>query len=54
MVAWPQALTMMASVPLGALLGSRIARVLPNEAARWLLVTLGAALTIAFAWRYWF
>jgi uncharacterized protein len=53
-VAWPQALTMMAGVPLGALIGSRIARVLPNEAARWLLVVIGAALTIAFARRYWF
>jgi hypothetical protein len=36
------------------LLGSRIARVLPNDAARWLLVAIGAALTVAFAWRYWF
>jgi uncharacterized membrane protein YfcA len=53
-VAWPQALVMMAGVPLGALLGSHIARVLPNDAARWLLVTIGALLTIAFAWRYWF
>ena len=52
-VAWPQALVMMAGVPAGALLGSRIARVLPNEAARWLLVAIGAALTVAFAWRYW-
>ena len=52
-VAWPQALVMMAGVPLGALAGSRIARVLPNGAARWLLVTIGALLTVAFAWRYW-
>jgi uncharacterized membrane protein YfcA len=52
-VAWPQALVMMAGVPAGALLGSHIARVLPNEAARWLLVAIGAALTVAFAWRYW-
>jgi uncharacterized protein len=52
-VAWPQALVMMAGVPLGALIGSRIARVLPNDAARWLLITIGATLTVAFAWRYW-
>jgi uncharacterized membrane protein YfcA len=52
-VAWPQALVMMAGVPLGALLGSRIARVLPNEVARWLVVGVGAVLTVAFAWRYW-
>ncbi len=54
MVAWPQALTMMAGVPLGALLGSRIARILPNDVARWLLVAIGTLLTVAFAWRYWF
>jgi uncharacterized membrane protein YfcA len=53
-VAWPQALVMMAGVPLGALLGSHIARVLPNDVARWLLVITGASLTVAFAWRYWF
>ncbi|MPZ39658.1 MAG: TSUP family transporter [Rhizobiales bacterium] len=53
-VAWPQALVMMAGVPIGAILGSHIARVLPNEAARWLLVSIGALLTTAFAWRYWF
>jgi uncharacterized membrane protein YfcA len=54
MVAWPQTLTMMIGVPLGALIGIRIARVLPNEGARWLLVAIGATLTAAFAWRYWF
>ena len=52
-VAWPQALVMMAGVPLGAVLGSRIARVLSNEAARWLVAGIGALLTVAFAWRYW-
>jgi uncharacterized membrane protein YfcA len=53
MVAWPQALTMMLGVPLGAFLGTRIARVISNETARWLLVAIGAILTVAFAWRYW-
>ena len=52
-VAWPQALVMMAGVPLGAVLGLRIARVLPNAAARGLVVGIGALLTLAFAWRYW-
>ncbi|MCC6887405.1 MAG: sulfite exporter TauE/SafE family protein [Hyphomicrobiales bacterium] len=54
MVAWPQALLMMAGVPLGAWLGSHAARAISNEAARWLLVAIGAMLTVAFAWRYWF
>src|SRR5262249_21095416 len=53
MVAWSQALLMMAGVPLGAWLGSRIAQILPNEVARWLVVGVGALLTVAFAWRYW-
>jgi len=39
---------------IGALLGSHIARALPNDAARWLRGTIGAARTVAFAWRYWF
>jgi uncharacterized protein len=53
LVAWPQALVMMAGVPIGALLGVRIARILPNAVARSLVVVVGAVLTVAFAWRYW-
>ncbi len=53
LVAWPQALAMMAGVPIGAMLGVRIARILPNAVARSLVVGVGALLTIAFAWRYW-
>jgi uncharacterized membrane protein YfcA len=52
-VAWPQALVMMAGVPIGAVLGSRLAQVLPHAAARSLVVGVGALLTVAFAWRYW-
>ena len=52
-VAWPQALVMMAGVPIGAVLGSRLAKVLPHTAARSLVVGVGALLTVAFAWRYW-
>jgi uncharacterized protein len=53
LVVWPQALAMMAGVPVGAMLGVRIARILPNAVARSLVVVIGALLTIAFAWRYW-
>jgi uncharacterized membrane protein YfcA len=53
-IAWPQALAMMIGVPFGAVIGARIARVLPNEAGRALIVVIGGALTVAFAWRYWF
>jgi uncharacterized protein len=53
LVIWPQALVMMAGVPIGALLGVRIARILPSAVARSLVVGVGALLTVAFAWRYW-
>jgi hypothetical protein len=53
-VAWPQALTMMAGALVGAVIGARIAQVLPNGVARGMVVVLGAALTSIYAWRYWF
>jgi uncharacterized membrane protein YfcA len=53
LVVWPQALLMMAGVPIGALIGVRLARILPNSVARSLVVGVGALLTVAFAWRYW-
>jgi uncharacterized membrane protein YfcA len=54
MVAWPQALTMMAGALIGAIIGARIAQVVPNSVARVMVVVVGAVLTVAFAWRYWF
>jgi uncharacterized membrane protein YfcA len=53
-VAWPQALTMMAGALFGAIIGARLAQVVPNSAARVMVVVVGAVLTVAFAWRYWF
>jgi uncharacterized membrane protein YfcA len=53
-VAWPQALTMMAGVLVGAVLGARIAQVLPNDWARGMVIILGFVLTVIYAWRYWF
>jgi uncharacterized membrane protein YfcA len=53
-VAWPQTLTMMLGVLVGAIVGARIARVLPNGWARGMVVVLGGALTLIYAWRYWF
>jgi uncharacterized membrane protein YfcA len=52
-VAWPQALTMMSGCIAGGLLGSYIARIIPQQVMRVFVVAMGAALTIAFAWRYW-
>jgi uncharacterized protein len=54
LVAMPHVLVMMAGAVLGGFTGARIAQWVPNEAARWIVVVIGASLTIAFAWRYWF
>jgi uncharacterized membrane protein YfcA len=52
-VAWPATLLLMAGTLLGALIGARIAQVMPNRTARSLVVGVGALLTAVFAWRYW-
>jgi uncharacterized membrane protein YfcA len=53
-VAFPHVLLMTAGALAGGFLGARVARWISNEAARWMVVVIGAILTIAFAWRYWF
>jgi len=52
-VAWPATLVMIAGTLAGALVGARLAQVMPNQAARGVVVVVGALLTAAFAWRYW-
>lgn len=53
-VVWPQTLALMAGTIVGGLIGARIARVIPRQVVRVLIVVVGAMLTIAFARRYWF
>lgn len=53
-VPWSPALVLMMGTLIGALIGARVAQVLPNNAARAMIVIVGALLTAAFAWRYWF
>jgi uncharacterized membrane protein YfcA len=53
-IAWPQTLAMMAGTIAGGLLGSYIARMIPQAVMRVFVVAMGALLTVAFAWRYWF
>jgi uncharacterized membrane protein YfcA len=45
---------MMAGCIAGGLLGSYIARMMPQQVMRVFVVVMGAVLTVAFAWRYWF
>jgi uncharacterized membrane protein YfcA len=53
-LSWPATLLMMAGTLVGGLIGARVAQVMPNHAARKLVVLVGALLTVGFAWRYWF
>lgn len=53
-VAWPQTLSMMAGCAIGGYCGAHLARIVPQGAMRLVVIAVGAALTTAFAWRYWF
>jgi uncharacterized membrane protein YfcA len=53
-VLWPQTLALMAGTIGGGLIGAYVARVIPRKLVRVLVVAFGAALTVAFARRYWF
>jgi len=53
-VAWPQCLAMMAGTLVGGFAGAHLARVIPKHVVRVMIVVVGAALTVAFARRYWF
>ena len=53
-IPWPQTLALMAGSIAGGLAGSHLARVIPRQVVRVLVVVVGAALTVAFARRYWF
>jgi len=53
-VSWPQTLVMMGGCLFGAFCGAHLARRVPQDAMRVVIVLVGAALTAVFAWRYWF
>jgi len=53
-IPWPQTLALMVGTVGGGLLGSHIARIIPRNVVRVLIVVVGAALTVAFARQYWF
>jgi len=52
-VAWPPALAVMAGATIGGFLGGRLARVLPPELMRWIVIAVGTVLTAIYAHRYW-
>jgi uncharacterized protein len=53
-IPWPQTLALMAGTLAGGLAGSHLARVIPRQVVRVMVVAVGAALTVAFARSYWF
>jgi uncharacterized membrane protein YfcA len=53
-VLWPQTLALAVGTVAGGLIGSYVARIIPRNVVRLLVVAVGAVLTIAFARRYWF
>lgn len=53
-VLWPQTLALAAGTIGGGLIGAYVARIIPRNIVRVLVLAVGAALTIAFARRYWF
>lgn len=52
-VAWAPSLVVMAGGLLGGFAGGRLVRVLPADLVRWIVVTVGAVLTVVYAWRVW-
>jgi len=53
-VHWPPTLALMAGTVVGGLAGSYLARVVPQNIVRVLVVLVGAGLTVAMARKYWF
>jgi uncharacterized membrane protein YfcA len=52
-ILWPQTLALAAGTIGGGLIGAYAARVIPRNVVRFLIVGVGAALTLALAQRYW-
>ena len=53
-IVWPPTLALMTGTIVGGVVGASLARVAPREIMRVAVVAVGALLTVAFAWRYWF
>jgi hypothetical protein len=53
-IAWGPSLAMLPGALIGAVAGARLAKVAPKETMRRVVIALSTALTVAFAWHYWF
>jgi uncharacterized membrane protein YfcA len=52
-IAWTPMLLVATGGIAGGLAGAHVARILPLDAARWMVIAFGALLTAIYAWRYW-
>jgi uncharacterized membrane protein YfcA len=53
-VSWPQTAVMALGTMIGGFFGGRLGTLVPPRAMRMIVVAIGVALTVAYAWRYWF
>jgi uncharacterized membrane protein YfcA len=53
-IPWPQTFALMIGTLVGGLAGSHLARTIPRNLVRVLIVGMGVVLTVVFAHRYWF
>ncbi|MEW6450384.1 MAG: sulfite exporter TauE/SafE family protein [Pseudomonadota bacterium] len=53
-VSWPETAVMAAGAVIGGLFGGRIGALVSPGTMKIIVVVIGAALTAAYAWRYWF
>jgi hypothetical protein len=53
-VSWPATLVMTAGCLIGGFFGSHLARRVPQEIMRMVVIAVGVLLTAVFAWKYWF
>jgi uncharacterized membrane protein YfcA len=53
-IPWPETLVLMAGAVIGGVAGGHLARIAPTGLMRVVIVLIGAALTVAYTWRYWF
>lgn len=53
-IRWPETLVMLAGAVGGGMLGGRLIVILPAGIVRMIVIALGVAMTLIYAWRYWF
>lgn len=51
LVSWPQAILMMVAATLGGYAGAPVARALPRQAVRTIVIAVGALMSLVFFWR---